>query len=205
MKQILNGLIDMDNPGTFNQAVMELGALVCLPRKPKCEECPLAADCYALRHSMTEFLPVREKARPKKVNFYNYLVFLQKSNGEWFTWLNKRTSGGIWKNLYDFPLIETNVETRPEEILTSIEFIKMIQGSIVVNTPVKMETVRHILSHKDLRVNFLIVEARDFSPSGCHKVAYKDLTNYPVSRLIENFLKKLMNQPGIFSNFPDKQ
>ena len=114
-------------------------------------------------------------------------------------------SGGIWKNLYDFPLIEKNVETSLEDILSSKEFRELATGSVIKYIPTKVDIVRHILTHKDLRVNFLVMEAIDFLPSGYHKVAVKDWHNYPVSRLIENFLKKLMNEPGIFSNFPDKQ
>lgn len=205
MKEILNDLIDRSNPGDFNQAVMELGALVCLPRNPRCHDCPLANECYAFRHDMISALPLREKARPKKVHYYHYLVFLSQQDGKWFTWLNKRTNDGIWKNLYDFPLLETPFEIGEDDLLTSPDIRKAvleISGSFL---PLGVESTRHVLSHKDLRVNFLILKAPFPLPAIYQKVALEDHHNYPVARPIENFLKKLMNGPGIFIKFPDKQ
>ena len=205
MKEILGGLIDKKQPGTFNQAIMELGALVCLPRNPRCGECPLAGNCYAHKNSMTVSLPVKQKARPKMVHFYHYFIFLQKKDGEWFTWLNKRTNNGIWKNLYDFPLIETSVEISQNDILQSVGFQTLIRDSVLIHPPRLVETVRHILTHRDLRVSFRVVETDDLHAPGYLKIAFNDWHNYPVPRLIENILKKLMNEPGIFSKFPDKQ
>lgn len=206
MKEFLQNLIDHNNPGDFNQAVMELGALVCLPKNPRCEECPLVNECYAFRHSMTSSIPVREKARPKKVSYYHYFIFLSYQDGKWFTWLKKRTSGGIWKNLYDFPLLETTGEIKKEELFSSPDIQKMIGDLSGSFRPIGVESIRHVLSHKDLRVNFLVLETKMPLPSGYYKIALGDEHhNYPVPRLVENILKKLMNEPGIFLKFPDKQ
>jgi len=61
LEQWAERLLERKAPGRFNQALMELGATVCLPRNPKCATCPIAADCLARRHGTQDRLPVRRR------------------------------------------------------------------------------------------------------------------------------------------------
>jgi A/G-specific adenine glycosylase len=78
VKDILAGLIDPAQPGDFNQAVMELGALVCKPKQPLCLECPLRKNCFAFKNKMTAELPFREVKKPSRIRFFHYLVIMSR-------------------------------------------------------------------------------------------------------------------------------
>jgi A/G-specific adenine glycosylase len=108
VKNILAGLIDPSQPGEFNQAVMELGALVCKPKQPLCLECPLKQNCFAYLNNLTSELPHTNKPKISRTRYFNYLVIFSRQGNQNYLWLNKRTGNDIWKNLYDFPLIETD-------------------------------------------------------------------------------------------------
>ncbi len=191
IRQVLADLIDRQQPGNFNQAVMELGALVCIPREPKCDRCPLSEDCHAHNHGMASSLPVLFKQGEKKIHYYFYFVFIAQENGQWVTWLRKRTGKGIWKGLYDFPLLESEKALPPDAIKTLQEFLDLTSKTHMAGDLPRMITDRHILSHRDLRVTFLIHKVLAHSHPEHIRVNFNDLYNYPVPRLIENFLKKL--------------
>jgi len=202
VKDILTGLIDPGQPGTFNQAVMELGALVCKPKQPLCPECPIRNKCYAFNNHLITALPVLKKAKPSKTRFFHYLVILNSEGNQYYTWLRKRKGEDIWKNLYDFPLIESDRELSIEDISTGNQW-KEIIGSHEYAILNYSETIRHVLTHRDLRVRFILLAMKDYSHPYYLKVREIDLHKYPVPRLIENFLKKVDFRPGIFFKFPD--
>ena len=99
-------LLDQEDPGTHNQAIMELGAMVCTPAQPDCRECPVQNHCVANLQNRTAELPVRSRPVPKRRRYFHYLV-VQNGNG---IWIGPRKEKDIWQGLYEFPLIET---TRP--------------------------------------------------------------------------------------------
>ncbi|CAG0900588.1 unnamed protein product [Cyprideis torosa] len=98
-----NEIISKEHPGDFNQAIMELGATVCLPKnQAKCTDCPLNDSCYALAHQKVEELPIKSKTVKVKEETISYVVHAQEDG----VWMKKRSSKGIWKNMYDFPEVE---------------------------------------------------------------------------------------------------
>lgn len=202
VKDILVRLIDPEQPGTFNQAVMELGALVCKPKQPLCPECPIRQKCYAYLNHLTTALPNLNKAKPSKTRFFHYLVILSKEEHQNYIWLRKRTGDDIWKNLYDFPLIEADSELSTEDLTISHQWKDLI-GSHEYAISTVTETVRHLLTHQDLRVKFILLASKDYFHPDHLKVREIDLQKYPVPKLIENFLKKIALRPGIFFKFPD--
>jgi A/G-specific adenine glycosylase len=202
VKQILSEFIDPVQPGIFNQAVMELGALVCKPKQPLCMQCPVMQDCHAFLNKVTNQLPVLAKARLPKVRFFNYLIIISRKEQECYLWLKKRTDNDIWKNLYDFPLIESERALSLGEIMAGEQW-KDIAGLHELSVEPEMETARHLLTHRELRVNFILVRSDDYHHPEYLKVSLNDLHKYPVPRLIENILKKIVSRPGIFFKFPD--
>lgn len=198
----LQELIDPAWPGPFNESVMELGALVCKPRQPLCLQCPLKSACFAFNRDMTESLPVIARNKPAKTRFFHYVVIKSKVEYHDYIWLHKRKEDDIWKNLYDFPLIEAERELNLEEIAEDKRWIALFQGYPV---PVEAEVHKtsHILTHRKLQVSFFTVNMPGFSHPDYLKVDLKDIHNYPVPRLIENILKIVAHGPGIFFKFPD--
>lgn len=98
-------LILQADPGRFNQAVMELGALVCLPGQPKCDVCPVREFCMAYARDLQGELPRKESVVKIKELEINYLVLLI-TDEKGFSVIMKRRNKGIWRHLYDFPEIE---------------------------------------------------------------------------------------------------
>jgi len=89
-------------PGDFNQAMMELGALVCTPKNPACASCPLALHCAARAAGRQEEFPARAPRKALPVRRENALVV---SDGKGRYLLVKNTEGGLLKGLWDFPVV----------------------------------------------------------------------------------------------------
>ena len=114
-KKLAQQLITDEDPGRYNQAIMELGAKQCKPQNPNCDECPLNEGCIALQKKVVRNLPIKEKKIKIKKRYFNYLV-LDVNN---FTLIKQRSTKGIWQNLYEFPLIVGEDELTFEELRVS--------------------------------------------------------------------------------------
>lgn len=181
-KKLASNLIDKEQPATFNQAIMEFGATQCKPKNPNCTICPLNESCMALQKNMIEFLPVKLKKTKVKTRFFNFLVCIDNNKN---TLLEKRTSKGIWQNLYQFPLIESN------KSLSSDEFhLLNIKDSVLDNlnfdySLYNIEDKIHKLSHQHLYTKFWIIETKELPKKS---IAIKEIKKYPVPVLISSFI-----------------
>ena len=101
-QQLADSLIPEQAPDTFNQAIMEFGAIQCTPVMPDCMFCPLQTSCFAFNRGLVQELPVKSKAKAVRPRFFHYLVF--EWQGSYF--MRKRLAGDIWQGLYDFYLYE---------------------------------------------------------------------------------------------------
>jgi A/G-specific adenine glycosylase len=95
-------MLDRDRPGVYNQAIMDFGATQCTPRQPACPQCPFQKNCVAFQAGQVGRLPVKARKIQKKDRFFHYLVLYHRGA----VFLRKRTEGDIWRNLFEFPLIE---------------------------------------------------------------------------------------------------
>ena len=123
-KELAQRLIDQNNPATHNQAIMEFGARMCRPQNPDCETCPFNDSCVALELKKIKELPVKDKKSKIRKRFFNYIVLLT-DDGK--TILNQRTEKGIWRNLYEFPLIESDSIIDEEELVKNDFFQEIIE------------------------------------------------------------------------------
>lgn len=180
----LNAVFDEEQPDLFNQAIMELGALVCTPQNPKCDGCPLSNNCLALHTSKTNILPIKQgKTKVKSIDF-TYFVFVYNTN----IYVEKREEG-IWQNMYQFPLIEEKIS--PKNITQKIgEFTSSIENKAEVNLSFKKI---HILSHRRINAHFYTIKCLQppiFLKSNIFELELNKLgTTYPVPVLILEFLK----------------
>ena len=183
--EIAAKLLSDKNPGFHNQALMEFGALQCRPKSPNCASCPLSGTCYAFTNEQTENLPVRKQ---KGKNIFRYFCFYLIESGEMIC-LEKRTGNDIWKNLYQFPLLETKNELSEKEILsTKPSFLKGYK----LNVKSVSDREKHVLSHQTIFARLIHVETGDnFNPeSPLFKVPKKMLGTYAIPRLMEKLIKK---------------
>lgn len=112
-------LLDKKNPGAYNQAIMDFGAVVCRPSLPLCTECVLRTKCFAFRNTKVNELPVKTKVNKQKARFFNYIIVEYKNR----FYIRKRTEKDIWQNLYEFILIETESPSKEKEIFAHEKFI----------------------------------------------------------------------------------
>lgn len=181
-KLLAQSLMDVKEPGVYNQAIMDFGALHCKPQKPLCNECPLANSCVALENDLTSTLPIKQKKVKVRKRYFNYLV-LRTSEGK--TILNERKGKGIWQGLYEFPLIETfkPIET-VEELIHCKDFESMFQKELSLSL-FNTNDIVHKLSHQHLHTKFWIINTVS------HKdaiIEWKTIEKYPVPVLIDKFL-----------------
>ena len=94
-------LLDPDNPSLYNQAIMDLGAMVCTPARPKCEDCPIRTLCKSAGTEYSLLLPLKSrKLKVKEETMHFYLL----QRGTQFA-IEKRDRSGIWKGLYQLPIL----------------------------------------------------------------------------------------------------
>ena len=182
-KQLAQQLIDEENPGMHNQALMEFGALMCKPSNPDCEICPLNSSCFALSKNCVKDLPVKENKVKIKIRHFNYLVVHSSDHN---TKIVKREAG-IWRNLYEFPLIETDDVIDMEAITEHSIFKELFDG---LSAKVKLfdnEVLVHKLTHQHIHTKFWVVTT---TASDQFSIPWKAVKKYPVSALIDNFLNR---------------
>lgn len=190
--ELAKELIDKKNPGLYNQAIMEFGALQCKPKNPDCTTCILNDKCIAFEKKLVNKLPVKSKLIKTRTRYFNYFIVNQH---EKFL-LKKRTEKDIWQNLYDFPLIETEENTNPEKILQSKAF-KKIFGNCKLTVRKITKGEKHVLSHQTIQSTFIelhIVSGIKKYAKAYTVVNKQEFLNYPVPRLIEKYLTGLLKE-----------
>lgn len=183
--QIAEDLLDKKRPGTYNQALMEFGALQCVPKNPDCESCPLSSNCAAFATKLVHRLPVKEK-KAKQTKRYFYYYLLEKGNS---IYLQKRTGNDIWKNLFQFPLMEEATELSETELLDKMPpFLSHGRVNLISVSQLK----KHILSHQIIWARVVRLEILDNTEisKDLIQVNKKDISKFAVPRLMELFIKE---------------
>ena len=184
---LAKNLLDADNPGLHNQALMEFGALQCVPVLPNCSICPLQSVCKAYKTDSQGQFPVKSQKVKVKERFFNYLVVEFNQN----VFIQKRISKDIWRNLFEFPLIETDKLLTHDELLENSDFRVLFQDLKSVNIQNVSKPYRHILTHRIINAQFfkIIISERNTELENFIEVPVSNLANYAVSRLIELYLE----------------
>ena len=183
-KQLATELIDTKNPDTYNQAIMEFGALQCTPKKPNCEDCPYLLECFAYKKGLITELPKKEKKIKQRNRYFNYLVIINNDS----IYLNERKEKDIWQGLFDFPVFET------KEPLTSFPLLEKEFSNIGLTLKNQSTEYKHILSHQKIYATFWLVSSNKTKniDSKFVKTPLKEINNYPIPKLIDNYLKTVL-------------
>jgi len=184
--EILEELIPHDQPGVFNQAVMEFGATVCTP-SPNCSDCIFRTSCYAFANRKQQELPIKSKKVKVKEQFISYLVIRHEDQV-----LVKQRTESIWHGLFEFPsLAGSNPITN-----------KQLQDKMGVYDEVVFrqshEPLKHLLTHRKLWVSFHDYEikeqkvfnqvAKDF---GFAPYRWEEILTLPFPKVILNHLQRV--------------
>ena len=172
-------VLDKVNPDTFNQAIMEFGALHCTPQKPDCNNCVFNDTCLSRVNGTISQRPVKKKKNASKQRFFVYKVFLEDDK----TTIQKREEKDIWQGLYEFPLEEF------DDAKKQMDYIQLHKGKTLYCS----SEITHILSHQRIKTFFIYLKSekkKEGLKQGVLSVPINELHRYPVSVLTENFLKK---------------
>lgn len=190
IRQQIETLIHAGDPGTFNQAVMEFGALMCVPSGPDCEACPLHEICMARKNGVVNEIPLARPRPRVKNRYFNYLVMVNHQDNDQQIVIRKRVQEDIWNSLYDFPLIETRAPYSVERLMNTREWEILTGGKDPLLKKVS-RVYRHVLTHRRIIARFIILEVSefpDFMKSQPYQIIPLDsFHEYPTSRLIEQF------------------
>lgn len=185
-KELAGLVMDKKRAGIYNQAMMEFGALQCVPQQPDCSQCPLSACCQAYASNEIALYPVKQNKVKTKERFFNYLYIIYKEQ----TWLNRRGKGDIWTGLYELPMIESAQVVDFVRLQETEAFRKLFKGAGTLHVSADIPDIKHVLSHQILYARFFCVEIEFVNESldSYIPVAIKDLDNYAVPRLIHKAL-----------------
>jgi A/G-specific adenine glycosylase len=165
--QLAQSLLPPQQASAFNQAMMDFGAMQCTPTSPRCEQCPLAESCVALREGRINVLPVKQKTLKVKERQLTYIYI--RYNGQ--TAIHRRPAGDIWQGLYEPWLTE-----------------QVPEGATLLR-----QGVKHVLTHRILYADFWLWEPAKEPPlpASYFWIREEEIANYGVPRLIELLLESL--------------
>lgn len=182
-KLLAQALIDKKQPAEFNQAIMEFGATQCRPKNPDCNVCPFNKGCIAFNNNEISELPVKIKSATPKKKHFNFLVFISEDGK---TILEKRVGKGIWQNLYQFPLVETEKSANYDDFKRLVENHSLIKNKSFELSLFNEDVIVHKLSHQHLHTKFWVVKTEAHLSNGIPVETVKD---YAVPIVIGNFLE----------------
>ncbi|WP_462280290.1 A/G-specific adenine glycosylase [Salinivirga cyanobacteriivorans] len=185
INEIANDLIDPNEPGEFNQAMMELGAKICIPGNPKCNECPVSSHCEALLKNIQTEVPLKKRKVKKRTRRFYYFVLIKDN----FTNLQQRGPNDIWEGLYEFPMIEHSEDISGNEIL-ALAYKKFGLDINMVKEVRIMPEEKHILTHQTIFATFISLMLSEEPRKLSLNINKSTLHKYPVSRLTEIYLNK---------------
>ena len=182
-------LMDPQHAGEHNQAVMELGALQCVPQHPDCAMCPLNAHCAAYAAGRVADFPVKQHKMKTRNRYFHYFYIQYKGT----TWITRRGKKDIWEGLYEFPLIETERPMDFAELQQTAAFRRLFDGAGDLSVSVDLSDVKHVLSHQVLYAAFYRVEIAKENRAlrGFLRSPFSDIDRYAVPRLIHLYLERL--------------
>ena len=177
-------LMPKDTPATFNQAIMEFGALQCVPKSPNCGICVFNESCAALQKKKVDQLPIKSKKIKIRNRYFNYLVVADENDN---TIIQKRTDKGIWHNLYEFPLIETEKEEDFDYVSEAVQADYFKDNTVISMLEYNEKSIIHKLSHQHLHIKFWKVNLNGSIENGINKTV---LRTFPFPIVIYNFIEK---------------
>lgn len=194
LRELAAGLARADGAGDLAQAWIELGALVCRPRRPLCTECPLAEACLARKRGLAERLPAAApRARRRLLRARTYLAL---ADGD-LVLLRRRPSGGLLGGLVDLPGVPLSADAPPEPPPLSADW-----------RPVPGE-VRHVFTHLEMRLRLARAVSVDEAPRPATDLPSAGLFWWPLGDLaalpLASLTRRLLVHGGVRPSAPGRQ
>ncbi len=153
VEEDLMGVMPADRPGDFNQALMELGAMVCIPNgAAKCEVCPWEGICLARAQKRVEEFPRKAPRKPRRIEEKTILV-IQDAN---LVALRKRPDKGLLAGMYEFPSLEGNQDEK--QVIAYLRELGLSPIRIQ-----KLAPAKHIFTHREWHMTGYVVRVDELS------------------------------------------
>lgn len=179
-------LLDKNHPGSYNQSIMDFGAVICKPLAPHCNNCVLKKNCFAFSGGLVSQLPVKRKKLAIRKRWFNYIL-LQKGNK---IAIRKRNGKDIWQDLYEFPLVETQSATNPALVIQKagklFGFEKNDFECVSVSAVISQQLSHQLISGRFIKLKF---NKKIKIPDHWLWVRENELNLYPFPRFIHQYLK----------------
>ncbi len=177
-------LLDRRRPGLYNQALMDFGALQCVPGQPDCAACPLAGSCAALAQGRVDRLPVKSKRTAVTERHFVYIYV--RCGGRIL--LRRRPAGDIWQGLYEPPLLEFDHAAAEAEVMAHPFLQGLGEGTVV--RPVA-KGLKHVLTHRRIFADFYEAEVPVGAtlPPAYQWVEEREREDFAVPRLVQELYK----------------
>ncbi len=155
-------LTDKENPADYASAIMDLGAMVCTPKKPQCLLCPWQESCQSKNSPQLENIPLRKKPEKKVKHGKVYLIY----NAQGEIYIRKRTEKGLLSGLYEFPWSDDR------ELFAEM------------NSRTLEKEITHVFTHFKLLLTVCVIHSEQINSDGKF-VPLSELENYPFSTLMK--------------------
>ncbi len=184
-----------NNAAIHNQAMMELGALICKPLNPDCYNCPLQNNCFAFENNEQKNLPIKIKKVKNKTRLFNYFIFEYNNT----TYITQRGPNDIWEGLFEFPLLENILLENENDVFNYLIENKIFdkKAKLNINFIVKY---KHILTHQTLNASFwkITCSLKPKLAANYIEVPISEIKKYAVPRLLEKLITNDKLQHQIF-------
>ena len=182
------------DPATYNQAIMEFGAIQCTPVSPDCLICPVQQPCVAYQTGRQRELPVKKKKAAVRDRFFHYLVFCTRQDGELVVAMHERVGRDIWQNLHEFYLVEADEPRTDLRDLDIPEPLNELVGQCVFATPPTAGT--QLLSHQRIRALFYRINLpegpENKPPEGFRWYTRQQISQLPKPVLVSDYFEKVL-------------
>jgi A/G-specific adenine glycosylase len=188
LREIAGKLVSRSKPGQFNQSLMELGSVLCLPQKPRCAECPAEKFCGARKNGHRyQFRPSKKRLKPRAVT---WPIAIVRSDGK--VLLHRREGNGVLAGLWEFPGGE---KQRQKPIQTALR--EHLLGLETTAAQTRLGAIRHSITSQRIRAPVYLIDLASpgkarFEGAGWRWVAPEGLFRYPTSAMSRKALKLLI-------------
>jgi A/G-specific adenine glycosylase len=172
---VQRGVLSADSASEFNQAMMEFGALQCVPKNPNCDICPLINDCYAYRKNKVSELPIKNAKTKVRERYINYYVITDAGH----TYVRQRKEKGIWQGLFEFAAVE----------YSAADIANQAAGQHPSET---ISRYVHVLSHQRIHACFIVCGPSEapLELSVYERIELTTLSEIPMARIHTRFLEE---------------
>ncbi|MDQ0430561.1 A/G-specific adenine glycosylase [Planomicrobium stackebrandtii] len=187
-EEAVTEIISHEDPSSFNQGLMELGALICTPTSPKCLLCPVREHCAAFHEGRQHDLPIKTKA--KKTKSLQYAMIAIRSNDKLL--MEQRPATGLLANMWQFPMLETAADVLPLEIEEQLS--ENLKG--IVDKAEKITSFKHVFSHLTWNVDGFIADSENIvAPEHMRWVTAEEMDLLPIAGPVQK-MKTALQQRG---------